>query len=80
MRAELFCYNVPRPILAAAAFFLLVCVTQCSWFFFSLIWDKITFVLKQTEKESVKKTKLGDHNCITIFFYFFKALFFDNTN
>lgn len=45
---------------------------------------KITFVLKQTEKERecVKKTKLGDHNCITnyfFFFNFFKALFFDNT-
>lgn len=59
------------------------CVTQCSWSSF-FVGGKITFVLKQTEKERecVKKTKLGDHNCITnyfFFFNFFKALFFDNT-
>lgn len=86
MRAELFCYNVPRPntCLAAAAFLLdILCNTMFLEFFF-FVGGKITFVLKQTEKERecVKKTKLGDHNCITnyfSFFNFFKALFFDNT-
>lgn len=88
MRAELFCYNVPRSqyllllLLLSAGYFL--CNTMF-WDFLFNFWGKITFVLKQTEKERecLEKTKLGDHNCITnyffLFFNFFKALFFDNT-
>lgn len=51
------------------------CVTQCSWSSF-FVGGKITFVLKQTEKERecVKKTKLGDHNCITNYFFFLTFL------